>query len=63
MGFDSFKKNILTPLSKLPPAKHGASAFLSPAEFERIAGISWNHAMHIGCDCPSNRHDDPIANP
>lgn len=52
MGFASFKNNILTPLSKLPPAKHGASAFLSPAEFERIAGISWEQANHLGCkDC------------
>ncbi len=50
MGFDSFTKNVLTPLSKLPPAKHGASAFLSPAEFEKLAGISWQDAMHVGCD-------------
>lgn len=54
MGFDSFKKNIAMPLSKLPPAKHGASAFVSPAEFERIAGISWEQAMHVGCkECAS----------
>lgn len=51
MGFDSFKRNILTPLSKLPPAKHGASAFLSPAEFERLAGISLEQARHRNCDC------------
>lgn len=56
MGFDSFKKNILTPLSKLPPAKHGASAFLSPAEFERLAGISWEDAMHRGCKDCANSH-------
>ena len=52
MGFESFKQNILTPMSKLPPAKHGSSAMLSPTEFERIAGISWEQAMHKGCnDC------------
>lgn len=48
-GFEEFKQNILTPLSKLPPAKHGASAFLSPAEFERLAGVSWEQAMHRNC--------------
>lgn len=46
-----FKKNILTPLSKLPPAKHGASAFLGPDDIEKIAGISWEQATHQGCDC------------
>lgn len=51
MGFDSFKKNILTPLSKLPPAKHGASAFLSPAEFERITGMTWEQASGATCSC------------
>jgi len=49
MGFAEFKQKVLTPLSKLPPAKHGAGAFLSPAEFEKIAGISWEQASHIGC--------------
>jgi predicted Zn-dependent protease len=52
MGFDSFKQNILTPLSKLPPAKHGGSAMLSPAEFEKIAGISWEEAVgQKKCNC------------
>ena len=51
MGFDSFKQNILTPLSKLPPARHGAGAFLSPAEFEKIAGISWEQAVKRKCSC------------
>ena len=51
MGFDSFKQNVLTPLSKLPPARHGAGAFLSPAEFEKIAGISWDQAVQKKCDC------------
>lgn len=52
MGIEDFKQKVLTPLSKLPPAKHGASAFLSPAEFEKIAGISWEQAVHVGCkDC------------
>lgn len=52
MGFDSFKQNVLTPLSKLPPAKHGSSAMLSPAEFERITGVSWEQAIHVRCkDC------------
>lgn len=46
-----FEKNILTPLSKLPPAKHGASAMLSPAEFERMTGIAWEQAAHQGCPC------------
>lgn len=55
MGFDTFKQNVLTPLSKLPPAKHGSTAMLSPAEFERIAGISWEQAMHVGCkECASD---------
>ena len=48
-GFEDFKQKVLTPLSKLPPAKHGASAFLSPAEFERLTGITWEQANHIGC--------------
>ncbi|MBX2853149.1 MAG: M48 family metalloprotease [Phycisphaeraceae bacterium] len=51
MGFDSFKQNILTPLNKLPPAKHGASAMLSPAEFEKIVGIPWEHAVGQKCTC------------
>lgn len=55
-GFDSFKQNILAPLSDMPPAKHGASAFLSPAEFERIAGISWEQAMHAGCKTCTKPH-------
>lgn len=49
MGFKAFKENILTPLSKLPPAKHGSGAFLSPDEFEKIAGVAWEQANHIGC--------------
>lgn len=57
MGFDSFKRNIALPLSQLPPAKHGSSAFLSPEEFERIAGIAWEQANHIGCkSCESKSH-------
>ncbi|MEO0475779.1 MAG: M48 family metallopeptidase [Planctomycetota bacterium] len=52
MGFAEFKQNILTPLSKLPPAKHGSGAFLSPAEFEQIAGIPWQQAEKKTCDCP-----------
>jgi predicted Zn-dependent protease len=54
-GFEDFKQKVLTPLSKLPPPKHGAApvegekAFLSPAEFEKIAGISWEQAQHISC--------------
>ncbi|MGB1125492.1 MAG: M48 family metalloprotease [Phycisphaeraceae bacterium] len=48
-GFEDFKQKVLTPLGKLPPAKHGANAFLSPAEFEKIAGISWEQASHKGC--------------
>ncbi|MEM6260252.1 MAG: M48 family metallopeptidase [Planctomycetota bacterium] len=54
MGFAEFKQNILTPLSKLPPARHGSGAFLSPAEFEKIAGISWEEANGRSCDCPSH---------
>lgn len=49
MGFAAFKDNVLTPLSKMPPAKHGSSAFLTPAEFEKVAGISWDQANHVGC--------------
>ncbi|MFK7789588.1 MAG: M48 family metalloprotease [Phycisphaeraceae bacterium] len=56
MGFDSFERNVLTPLSKLPPAKHGSSAMLSPAEFERIAGITWEQAMHQGCNDCGSKH-------
>ncbi|MEM9347072.1 MAG: M48 family metallopeptidase [Planctomycetota bacterium] len=52
MGFAEFKKNILTPLSKLPPARHGSGAFLSPAEFEKVAGIPWEQAAKKTCDCP-----------
>jgi len=59
-GFDEFKQKVLTPLSKLPPAQHGAApaegekAFLGPAEFEKIAGITWEKAMHAGCkECAS----------
>jgi len=50
-GFEDFKQQVLKPLSELPPAKHGASAFLSPAEFKKIAGISWEQAVHLGCEC------------
>ncbi len=46
-----FKANILEPLSKLPPAKHGASAFIGPDEIEKIAGITWQQATHRNCDC------------
>ncbi len=49
MGFAEFKANILTPLSKLPPAKHGSGAFLGPDEFEKIAGIAWKEVNHVGC--------------
>lgn len=46
-----FKQNVLLPLSKLPAAKHGASAMLSPAAFERMTGLAWEKAQHQGCVC------------
>ncbi|MGB0767152.1 MAG: M48 family metalloprotease, partial [Phycisphaeraceae bacterium] len=49
MGIADFKQNILDPLSQLPPASHGSGAMLSPAEFEKIAGISWEQANRVGC--------------
>ena len=51
LGAERFKKNALLPLSQLPPARHGSSAMLSPAEFERMAGITWEQASHRGCAC------------
>ena len=54
LGENEFKNKVLTPLSKLPPAKHGSSAMLSPADFERIAGIPWEAIEHIGCECHKN---------
>lgn len=60
MGEQSFKDNVLTPLSMLPPAKHGSdSAMLSPDQFKRIAGIAWEDAAHVGCVChakPESTH-------
>lgn len=46
-----FKKNILAPLSQLPPAKHGSSAFIGPDEIQQIAGITWQQATHKRCAC------------
>ena len=47
-----FKKNVLEPLSKLPPPKDkAASLFIGPDEIEAVAGITWEQAMHMGCDC------------
>ena len=51
-----FKRNILEPLSKLPPARHGSSAFLDPAEFERLTGIAWEEVGQRRCACPSGTH-------
>lgn len=52
MGEESFEQNVLTPLSKLPPPEHGtSSAMLDPAAFEKIAGIAWEDAAHVGCEC------------
>lgn len=56
MGFDSFKQNILDPLSKLPPAKHGSSAMLSPEAFQDLAGISWEKANRGGCATCGQKH-------
>jgi predicted Zn-dependent protease len=49
MGFDSFERNILQPLSQLPPASHGSGAMLRQDEFERITGIPWEEIDAIGC--------------
>jgi predicted Zn-dependent protease len=54
-----FQKNVLEPLSKLPPAEHGASAFIGPEQIEEVAGISWQQATHRrGCPCQGTSHHD-----
>lgn len=44
MGLDSYRKNIKAPLSKLPPAKHGRAAMISPDQFEQDYGMPWQQA-------------------
>jgi len=50
-GIQSYQQNILVPLSRLPAPKHGQSAFIGPNDIERVAGITWDEAIHRGCEC------------
>lgn len=61
MGFESFKQNIKIPLSQLPPARHGDSAMISPDDFEKAYGMTWQQAAHAGS--ASHPHPHPHTYP
>jgi len=51
MGNKEYEQKVLAPLKALPPAAHGASAFIGPDDIQRIAGMTWEQALHRGCGC------------
>ena len=50
-GKQAFQDNVLTPLSRLPRAKHRAAGFIGPEDIVRVAGITWEQATGAGCEC------------